>query len=198
MIGVTRPVILAYFGPGIGSKAQLIRENPDQWQFGNLMMGYGSIIVAVAVGAFTLTLRSRAEDKQLLLTAVACTCSISLAAVYWMVVSYNRSLLSPLVTAKSIRVPDWTWPAFNILMPLGIVLLGFIIMQRYSKWGGGLIMIIELISVTTQQIIMQDIIPGTHFLPLFIAGVVLLRAGSTKNIPKVVRTTSASQFDQKN
>ncbi|WP_420631352.1 hypothetical protein [Candidatus Leptofilum sp.] len=189
MIGVSRPVILDYFGPGMGSKAQLIRESPDQWQFGNLMMGFGSIIVAVGVATFTLALRSRSESKRLFLTAVACACSISLAAAYWMIVSYNRSVLPPLVTAKSIRLPDWTWPAFNILMPLGIVLLGFIIMQRYSKWGGGLIMAIEVISVATQQIITQDIIPGTHFLPLLIAGISLLIFGGVENTQNPVRMT---------
>jgi hypothetical protein len=191
MVGVSRPVILDYFSPissSAGAKAQLLRENPDQWQFGNLMMGLGAIIVAAGVVIFTLALRQRTENKRHLLTAVTCAFSISLAAVYWMIVSYNRFVLPPSVGGRSIWLPGWTWPAFNILMPLGIVLLGFIIMQRYSKWAGGLIMAIEMVSVVTQQITMQDIIPLTHFLPLLIAGITLL-VGRVENMQNSVRVT---------
>ena len=192
MIGVSRPVILDYFGPN-SSGFRLIQDNPTQWQFGNLMMGLGSILAASGAVLYFFTLRQNIDSKPLLIIAITCALSLTLAATYWMLVSYNRIVQSSLNTPKGIRLAEWTWPAFNILMPLGIVLLGYIIFLRLSKWAGMLIIAIELVSVVTQYVMMKDIIPGTHFLPLSIAGITLLLGGGRRNKPNAVTLTSASQ-----
>jgi hypothetical protein len=178
VIGVTRIENFDWSTANIGSRIRYIEENPDQWQFGNLMMGLSGIIVTVGIVTFTFSLRQRTEDIKLILIAIASAISVSLAAATWMFICYSRISLPPSEVALNLGIKNWTGSTFTIPFVLGNVLLGFVIMQRYSKWGGGLTIAVEVLLVVYMYNVFRDVIPATHFLPLFIAGLALFNVKS--------------------
>jgi len=159
-LGMTRPVIIDYFSTDNSvAKRLLIQENPDQWQFANTMMDMGVIIAPIGVVILTFALWRSNKDNKLVLLAIASAISLSLAVTVWM-------------------SDYWPFPRLTVLMTFGIVLLGLIIILRYSKWGGTLTIAVELITVIVLYIIFQDVPPGAHFLPLLIAGISLVVGGA--------------------
>lgn len=162
-VGVTRPVLFDYFSTDNGAeKRQLIQENPDQWQFANTMIDAGIIIAPFGILILTFAQRQSRKDNKSILLTVASAISVSLAAAIW-----NSNY--------------WAFPRFTVPMACGIVLLGFIIRQQYSKWGGILTIAVEVVIVVLLYIIFQDVPPGAHFLPLLIAGIALLIYGDARN-----------------
>ena len=179
-VGVTRPVIIDYFSAGNSAvQRQLVQENPDHWQFANTMMDIGVIIIPIGVAVFAFALRQRTKEIKSVLLAVVSAISVSLAVIIWM-------------------SDYWKFPRFTVLMTLGIVMLGYIIISQYSKWGGILTIVVELATVILVYITIQDVPPGAHFLPLLIAGISLLIFGGAGNIQHSASVTSDVQFDQRN
>lgn len=175
--GAMQPVVLKFFSAdsGLFSNYYLIQEQANQWRFANIMMGLSSLVAAIGVIIFTISVRQNTENNIVTLIAIVCTILVSGAAALWLFISLGRIILPPLDVAAGREINDWDWAfsRFTELMTAGIILLGFVIMLASSRWGGALVMAVEIVNVVAQQVITQDIIPGTHFLPILIASIAL-------------------------
>lgn len=163
-VGMTRPVLFDYFSTDdFVEKSRLVQDNREQWQFANAMMDIGIKIAPIGVLIFALGQLQNSKERKPVVLAVASVISVSVAAVIW-------------------NSDYWAFPRFTLPMTFGIILLGFIIRQRYSNWGGTLAIAVELVTVFLLYIVLQDVPPGPHFLPLLIAGITLLIFGDAEKM----------------
>ena len=164
-------------GSNMRSNQRYIEENPDQWRRDNFSAGLGGIMDAIGVVIFAFAVRQNSKNKKVVLVAFVSTISISLAAATWMFICVNRFTLPPSVVVQNLAIASWTTPAMDIPFVLGTILLGYAVMLRYSKWGGGLIIMVEVAIIVLMFIVVGEIIPATHFFSLLVAGIVLLIIG---------------------
>ena len=164
------------------SNQWLIEENPDQWRRDNLSAGLGGIIDAIGVVVFTFAVRQSTKDQKVVLLAIVSAVLVSLAAATWMFICINRFILPPSVVVQNLAIASWTTPAMDIPFVLGTLLLGVVVRQRYSQWGGSLIIAVEAAFMVFAYVAFREIPPWTHFLTLLITGIIFLIIGgvSTK------------------
>jgi hypothetical protein len=179
-IGVAQPVIIEFFGVTASLQLQLIEANPGQWQLGNLLMGIGSILAAAGVILFTLALRKVDSASPFTAMSYVASALVSVASAAWMFICYNRFALPPAEVAGNQNINSWAWPAFSVLITIGILLTGFIIMRVVSKIGGMLVMVIEFGLISVALIVFRDPIPAMHFLTILIMGITLIAARSSQ------------------
>jgi hypothetical protein len=171
IIGVGQPVINDVFSTEDAARQlKYMEANPDEWDFGNLVMGIAGLIGAVGIGIFAWSFQTTNDDERLKQLSYASVIGFVIAAICWMSVCYNRVTLPPEDVAGDLNIHFWTMPLYLVGIVPSVVLTGYILMRRYSKWGGRLVMGFELVLLPVW------FLPVIHFFPIALTGIVVLIA----------------------
>ena len=177
-------------GANVSHNQRLIENDPDLWRRGNLSMGLYGVSVALGVVIFALAIGWESENGRVVAAAIASALLVVFGAASWMYVCINRFTLPPAIVAQNLGIAPWTTPAMDIPFVAGTVLLGAVIWQRYSIWGGGFIIAADLVLISLAYYSFGDIPPWTHFLVFLIAGFVLLIVESGHQTGSLIRAAS--------
>lgn len=171
IIGVGQQVINDVFSTeDTERQLEYIEANPDEWEFGNLVMGIAGLIGAVGTSIFAWSYQKTNDDDRLQQSSYASVIGFVIAAICWMYVCYNRVTLPPEDVAGDLNIHFWTMPLYLVGIVTSIILTGYILMRRYSKWGGRLAIGFEIL------LLPGWFLPVVHFFPIALMGIVVLIA----------------------
>jgi hypothetical protein len=145
------------------------------------MMGIGGAIAAIGVVIFAVALKQADEDSQILLPTYASAVLMVIGAAVWVFVCYSRITLPAIEVAGNQNIYGWTEVVFTLSFIIGIVLMGYISIQKYSKWVGfivGIIVIVYDVGMSLMTFISFGTVPpAIHYLPIAILGLMLIIKG---------------------
>jgi hypothetical protein len=182
LVAVFSPIYLNVFG-SIGNPTQQIEYlegDRNGWTVATTMTAIGGLLPVIGLTLFARHLQlSRAQIN----IRIACYLAAVMAAagaLFWLVICYYRIILPSQDLILDNRYPDWFFVVYSLLTATALIVIGFVLLQRgYPKWlvlvmllWGGLELIVYLV--------LKDLPPVVHYLPLLIMGIALLFASPNR------------------
>jgi hypothetical protein len=188
LVGVSRPVIEEVFDAvvtgDVQTQIQAMLVSPGQWRFANLMMGFSTCFSATGLIFLAAYVRRTKPSRQLVILGYTAAGAMTIAALAFLLICYNRVTLPPEVLATSRQdIPNWASTTYDLTSAVGILLFGYVLIRSASsRWGGAVMVLVELGLLALTLLAFGEIIPAIHYLPLMIGGVALLFSGQQRGL----------------
>ena len=137
VIGAFNPAIRAVFDAATETEALLgLEANALGWDVGNLLLGLGGLLSTSGFVLLALQVRGQTESGRVRNAATSSIILVSIGAVLWALISYDRIVASPQVIITGPALGErWIFPLYSILTLMGLILLGIgLLKSEYPRW----------------------------------------------------------------
>jgi hypothetical protein len=156
-------------------RAEFIMNEHTGWLLVNILFGAGGVIAVIGLALFAQHVQSVADSPGVKLGGYVATAAAGLAALFWVIIVYNRAVLPAQVIASNLSINAWMFPAYTLLTQLALIIVGFVLLQSgYPAWLGWGMLVLAALSLVA-FLVFKDMPPFVHYVLLLIMGIVLVR-----------------------
>jgi hypothetical protein len=191
IIAVSTPVISNVVGAFDNPQLQVeyIKNDLTGWTVAHLLMGAGSLIAAIGLLLFARQVQSITHKKYVRMASYLAGAMAIVGALVWVIISYNRIVLSPEELVHNLNITGWMFPIYSILTQIALVFIGFVLLQSgYPKWVGWVILVVGGLTLVA-YLVLGDMPPLVYYPVFLIMGIMLLRSRSSRQVPQAILKT---------
>ena len=171
----TPTTIRVITAPDPEKRIEFIENEHTGWLLVNILFGAGSVIAVIGLALFSLHVQGLASSPGVKLGGYVATAAAGIAALFWVIIVYNRVVLPPQAIANNLSINTWMFPAYTILTQLALIIVGFMLIQSgYPAWLGWGMLVLAVLSLIA-FLVFKDMPPFVHYILLLIMGIALVR-----------------------